>query len=78
MNTIRQRIEEICLENIPVNYDHTKQAREYISEATDQIISTILESLKEKNEDIKEPYAANYFKGYNDAIKDFRKALGEE
>ena len=75
MNTIRQRIEKLIEENEFWSPNWSN------STLTDQIISTILESLKEKNEDIKaefDPIKKANQTGYNQAIKDFRKALGEE
>lgn len=91
MNTIRQRIEEEIIKLIKSRNDEGDGLVSYATkEAVDQIISTILESLKEKKgkripvQCLRPDCAVAHYTyepeivGYNQAIKDFRKTLGEE
>jgi len=76
MNNLDKELKQLVLETIPINYDHTKSAREFIDDAIPQIKQIILKELEVSmptETDMGEQYSYNV--GYNQALSDFEAVL---
>lgn len=76
MSNLDKELEKVLLENVPISYDHTKSAREFIADATPLIKQTVLKELK-KNKPKEKPFTTvvSEVNNYNQALSDFEAVL---